>query len=129
MGRYYKRDGTAVETWSEIPVEDLGFHVGDTMLDNTVTVTTVFTGFNLGSDNEPKIFETLVHGGYYDGSRELYFKESDATEGHNKWVKVVSMPLSEEVMLLGNLVSEVESMNPYKIAEHLINSGKIEIKR
>lgn len=129
MSRYYKRDGTSVEAWSEIPTEDLGVHVGDTMLNNTITVTTVFTGFNLGSDSEPKIFETLVHGGYYDGSRELYFKESEAFKGHDKWVDIVSRPLPEDVDFLGNLISEAEDTNAYKIAEHLINSGKIQIKR
>lgn len=126
MPRYYLRDSTPVETWSEIPVADLQNYVADTKLeDNEVSVTTVFTGFNVGTDDEPKIFETLVHGGYHDGERSTYFTEEEALKGHDIMVSKASEKLPDEVRKLGDMIASIGETNAYKLAQGLIEKGKI----
>ena len=126
MARYYLRDSTPVETWSEIPVEDLQRYVADTKLeDNGVAITTVFTGFNVGTDDDPKIFETLIHGGYHDGERLTYFTEQEALKGHDRIVSKASETLPNDVKKLGDMIASIGETNAYKLAQGLIEKGNI----
>ena len=127
MPRYYLRNNTPVETWAEIPVEDLSKPVADTFISNEVNVSTVFTGYNLGTDDEPKIFETLVHGGYYDGTRSTYFNEAEALKGHEYWVEKASVELPEGVNRLADIILEIGETNAYKLAQQLIEKGIIKL--
>lgn len=126
MGRYYRRNGEEVQSWSEIPVAEMQDKVGDTSI-GSVNVATVFTGYNLGSDDKPKIFETIVHGGMYDKSREVYSSEKSALKGHEKWVKLASAPVSKDIELLGNAISEAGDLNSYRVAKYLIENGIVEV--
>lgn len=128
MARYYNRKGEEVETWEATQTEG----ILDSLLEDTpilgVTVTTVFTGFNVGTDDDPKIFETLIHGGFHDGQRETYFLESDAVLGHKKWVQIASESLPSDVQTLGDMIADSGETNPYKVAKKLLETKGIEIK-
>ena len=128
MGRYYKHDGEEVETWSEIPESSLLKPLCENIINGDVTIATVFLGFNVGTDDEPKIFETAVYGGYYDGERETYFKEADAVKGHGKWVAKASEPLPKAVESLGDMILHAGTTNPYKIAQALLETEKVQLK-
>ena len=119
MPRYYLKDGTPVETWSEIPENDLTTNIAEDNV-NGSNIVTVFTGFNMGSDENPKIFETSIHGGYHDGYRTLYFTEDEAKTGHELCVAMVSQPIPTDVQNLAEVILESHETNPYKIAEFLI---------
>lgn len=125
MARYFLKNGSPVESWSEIPPEDLNTNVDESIINNSV-VTTVFTGFNLGTEDDPKIFETTIQGGYYDGCSERYFTEEAALKGHALWVKKISEPVDPNVELLANIILNSSSTNPYRIAEYIIS--KVSIK-
>lgn len=126
MGRYYRRDGSAVETWAEIPIDELQNKIGDTNI-GSINVATIFTGYNLGSEDKPKIFETIVHGGMYDKSREVYSSEKAALKGHKKWVNLSSVDVPEDIAILGNAISSAGDLNAYRIAKYLIENGIVKV--
>lgn len=128
MGRYYNRNSQEVETWNEIPDASLLKPIYENIINGDITVATVFLGFNVGTDDEPRIFETAVYGGYYDGERETYFEESAASKGHAKWVATASEPLPKAVEELGDMIADTQETNPYKIAQRLLETERIHIK-
>lgn len=122
MARYYKRDGTPVETWAEIELNDSNKEVlTDTV--GSVIVSTGFLGINAGTDDKPLIFETTVTGGLLDGETRRYFDETEALKGHRKMLVEASKPLSNEVKQLGDILASLGVLTPFKIARELVNLG------
>lgn len=128
MGRYYNRKGEEVETWEAAQNGGLLENILEDKAEEGVTVTTVFTGFNLGTDDAPKIFETIIHGGFYDGYSETYFHEEDAISGHKRLLSKASEPLPERVKALGDIIASTQETNPYRIAYKLIEREQVDIK-
>lgn len=63
--------------------------VNKTVMDNGVTVSTVFLGLDHGWNKEPLLFETMVFGGKMDGVQNRYTTWEQAEEGHKKMVATV----------------------------------------
>ncbi|MEH1962194.1 MAG: hypothetical protein V7L05_20440 [Nostoc sp.] len=49
---------------------------------DSVSISTVFLGINLGSSERPMLFESLVTGGSLNGKKRLYTDWDDAVTGH-----------------------------------------------
>ncbi|WP_375515026.1 hypothetical protein [uncultured Nostoc sp.] len=47
-----------------------------------ISVSTIFLGINLGTAEQPKIFESLVVGGSCDREKRLYSTWDEAVQGH-----------------------------------------------
>lgn len=47
-----------------------------------ISVSTVFTGINIGTVEKPKIFESLVTGGSCDREKRFYSTWDEAVQGH-----------------------------------------------
>lgn len=121
-GRYFKRDGTPVETWAEIGMSDDVKHVGFSSKDN-ITVSTDFTGVNIGNEDSVLLFETIVKGGLLDGKSFRYHTEKEATEGHqNVCLEAFEKP-SNEVKELGDLLAGLNVEEPYRVAQSLVEHG------
>jgi hypothetical protein len=121
-GKYFHRDGSPAETYSEVSDEvDEGLIAKDVI--NNVIIETSFTGFNVGTFVEPKIFTTSILGGLYAGDYD-YATEEEAVMGHNDFVQKISVPLPVEVEQLAKEIRELATTNEYRIAEYVINKRK-----
>lgn len=121
-GKYFHRDGSPAETYSEVSAEvDTGEIASDVI--NGVTIRTYFTGFNVGSFVEPKIFVTSVSSGLHMGDYD-YATEEEAVAGHADFVTKVSVPIPADVAQLAKEIRELATTNEYKIAEYVINNRK-----
>lgn len=125
--RYYHRNGEPSETWADLADDLLSPVLAEDYLENGIHIKTVYTGINLGSSDEPRIFETSIEGGIIDGQTVNYFKEEDAMEGHYKIMEDVSKPLEPNVQSLGDAILKSGLTNPYAIAEHILNNNLIKI--
>lgn len=126
MGRYFKRDSSPVEVWSDIPEKDFENPVAETEV-NSVKIVTVFTGINLGTEEEPKIFETTIEGGMYDKTIETYYHESEALAGHAKWVDLASQHVDSQIVILGEAIKSMNGLNPYMVAKRLIEDNIVKV--
>ena len=60
-------------------------HVAETVLPNSVRVSTVFLGLDHSfSDGEPILFETMIFGGEHDEYQERYSTWEEAEAGHKR---------------------------------------------
>lgn len=97
---YYDREGNPIDfyEWAEI-VEGLDRTVENTAVKGgpaDVEISTVWMGVDKGfrsDEDRPKVFETMVYGGTFDDKRELYATETEAREGHRRWVEKVKASL------------------------------------
>ncbi|MEH1796418.1 MAG: hypothetical protein V7L17_27845 [Nostoc sp.] len=86
MAPYYKLDGhTPIPvdfeewaTWRTTANTQVIFSI----FQSNISVSTVFTGINIGTIKEPKIFESLVMGGSCDGQKRFYSNWDEAISGH-----------------------------------------------
>lgn len=121
-GKYFHRDGSPAETYEEISSEVDKGEVASTVIDG-VSVRTYFTGFNVGTFVEPKIFTTSISSGLHMGDYD-YATEAEAVVGHEDWVNKVSIPIPDNVVQLAKEIRELATNNEYKIADYILNSRK-----
>ncbi|MDM9582323.1 hypothetical protein [Nostoc sp. GT001] len=84
--RYYKLEGhtpVAVnfEEWA-IWRTEANTQVLLSVLKGYISVSTIFLGINLGTNEKPQIFESLVTGGSCNGEKRLYSTWDEAISGH-----------------------------------------------
>jgi hypothetical protein len=96
---YYDRQGRPMtqEQWIK-DFEDFEVkRVTWTEVSEDIKVSTVWLGLDHSyGDGPPLIFETLVLGGSLDGDMLRYSTESQAVEGHQKMVDLVTAVLAKE---------------------------------
>lgn len=116
--RYFHRDGSPAETYTDILEEvSNGLIADDTV--NGILVATVYLGINCGTWDDIKIFSTTISSGMFQG--EYYYpNETAALEGHKKWVEEVSIPIPEKVQELADFIIQLGSNNPYIIAKNIL---------
>ncbi|HUU84867.1 MAG TPA: hypothetical protein VM243_15305 [Phycisphaerae bacterium] len=107
MGRYYiLRSGDVIEEpdydkwarWYETSYQEVRGVASSQAAYGTVE--TVFLGLNmsLSKDDPPKLFETRVHGGWFDDQWERYSTLEDARAGHEAWVARVAAAEEDELL-------------------------------
>lgn len=121
-GKYFHRDGTPAETYMEVESEVNNGEIGNDVI-NGVNVRTYFTGYNVGTFVEPKIFTTSVSSGLHMGDYD-YATEVEAQIGHADWVRKVSVPVPDNVVQLAKEIRELATTNEYKIADYILNTRK-----
>lgn len=81
-------DLVTFEEWRERHKDEL--QIAHSELPDGRSVSTVFTGRNLEHLTKPPIvFETIIHGGAFNGWTTGYSTYEEALKGHNGWVKTL----------------------------------------
>lgn len=119
-GKYFHRDGSPAETFTEIRDEIDNGELAEDNIDG-INVRTYFSGYNVGTFVEPKIFITSVTSGMYSGEYE-YATEAEAFAGHARLVELVKTPIPENVVKLAQAIRELGTTNEYKIADFVLNN-------
>lgn len=119
-GKYFHRDGTSAETYHEISDEVDAGVIAEDIIDG-IAIRTYFTGYNVGTFTEPKIFTTSVSSGMYMGDYD-YSTDAEAVQGHAELVAKVSVPIPCNVVQLAKEIRELATTNEYKIADYILNN-------
>lgn len=119
-GKYFHRDGSPAETFTEIRDEIDNGELAEDNIDG-INVRTYFSGYNVGTFIEPKIFITSVTSGMHSGEYD-YATEAEAAAGHARLVELVKTPIPENVVKLAQAIRELGTTNEYKIADFVLNN-------